>query len=69
MTAEHLQPILENGRDAAAIVSFATALAQGEVPKEAFDGIKMDHTLPACAQHQGRLRVRGAYFTVQHRIG
>ena len=35
MTAEHLQPIPENGRDAAALVSFATALAQGEVPQEA----------------------------------
>ena len=23
----------------------------------------------ACAQYQGRLRVRGAYLTVQHRIG
>ena len=41
MTAEHLQPILENGRDAAALVSFATALAQGEVPQEALDGIRM----------------------------
>ena len=41
MTADHLQPILESGRDAAALVSFATALAQGWVPQEALDGIRM----------------------------
>ena len=41
MTAEHLQPILENCRDAAALVSFATALAQGEIPQEALDGIRI----------------------------
>ena len=41
MTADHLQSILESGLDAAAFVSFAIALAQGEVRQEALDGITM----------------------------
>ena len=41
MTADHLQPILESGRDAVALASFATSLAQGEVPPEALEGIRM----------------------------
>ena len=41
MTADHLQPILESGRDAVAFASFATSLAQGEVPPEALEEIRM----------------------------
>ena len=55
MTAEHLQPILENGRDAAALVSFATALAQGEVPQEALDGIRMGR-ITALSKPDGGVR-------------
>ena len=38
MTADHLQPILESGRDVVVLASFVTALAQGEVPPEAIGG-------------------------------
>ena len=41
MTAEHLQPIVGSGRDALALALFATVLAQGQVPQNALDGIRI----------------------------
>ena len=55
MTADHLQPILESGRDAVALASFATSLAQGEVPPEALEGIRMGR-ITALSKPDGGVR-------------
>ena len=41
MTADHLQPVLDTARDTSLFFQFATALARGQAPAAAVEGVRM----------------------------
>ena len=41
MTADHLQPLLDTGRDTSLLFRFATVLARGQAPDAAVEGVRM----------------------------
>ena len=53
MTADHLQPVLDTEKDTSFFFQFATALARGQAPVAAVEGVRMGRNHRTKRRHSG----------------